>query len=197
MNITLVRSGIPELMPMQRSGDPASHVSYIIRSLCIRMGHFKPSDPDAAPRQTLWELGSAFELAVIRGLAERYAMNDPHKYCSPGEMELDGLIGTMDLFELTPEPAVHEMKLTKLSANHDPESDKFWKYWVQLKAYCRMAEVQHGYLHVCHINGNYRDIPEVYNVWHCKFTKQELMENWRMLTSHAAELRLEAANASA
>lgn len=187
MELTLIRSGIPDLVPMVRGGDETRHVSYAIRRLCLQLGHYEESEVDEGTRN-LWGMGSAFEDAVVASLSERYALTHPGRYVRTGELELDGLLGNPDLFD-TVDQAVEEMKLTWMSSKHGPESEKFWKYWVQVKAYCRMMEVQTGRLHVCYLNGNYKRGEDgtrcEYYVWEAKFTKIELINNWKMIRSAA------------
>jgi hypothetical protein len=193
MNPRIVASGIGDLLPMERSGEPHRHVSAIIRSLCIALGHFeddaKGKGTDNAkgegPDQTRMELGSAFEDALASALADRYARSDPDRYVRPGPLEKDGLIGNMDLLDVT-DWAVIEIKLTWISSRHPADSEKFWKYWVQLKAYCTLVGTRLGRLHVCHINGDYKGSRgPVYNVWEDEFSEQELAENWRMLVTQS------------
>lgn len=187
-DVRIVRRGIPELTPMVRTGSENAHVSTIIRSLCIKMGHFAPDDEEGERDYTLMELGSAFERALVNALAARYVESAPDRYVQPGELELDGLIGTPDLLDLDPY-AINEIKLTKLSSRQPLDGPKFWKYWVQLMAYCRMAETTRGYLHVCFLNGDYREnrSPD-YRVYECNFTIDELKRNWRMLKVHQARM---------
>lgn len=199
MTPMLIARGIPDLLPMARTGDPVDHISHVIRSLCVRLGHFTidedVSKEAKAQIQTRMEMGSAFEDALIVALIERYRKSDPDRFVHAGELTKDGLIGTMDLLDAT-DWAVLEVKLTWISSRHGPDSEKFWKYWVQLKAYCHMAGTNLGRLHVCHINGNYKgDRGPTYNVWEDRFSKQELEENWLMLTRHHAELHKEAQRA--
>lgn len=187
MDLKLIRTGIPEFH-MVRGGREEFHISAIIRKLCLKLGHYEDSgiDEDALNR---FGLGSAFEDAVAASLTARYAHLDPERYIKPGELELDGLIGNPDLFD-TIDWAIEEMKLTWMSSRHDPESTKFWKYWVQVKAYAYMMGSTTGRLHVAFVNGDYKRStkgPSVdYRVWEAKFTKQELWENWRMLKTNAA-----------
>jgi hypothetical protein len=185
----LIAAGIPDLLPMERGGEPGCHISAIIRSLCLRLGHFEDGGEIDEKQQTRMELGCAFEDAVAKALAARWAKAYPDRYAQPGEMEKDGLIGTMDLLDVIDWAAV-EIKLTWMSSRHEIESVKFWRYWAQLKAYCYMAETRIGRLHIGHINGNYRDDrgPN-YNVWEDEFSKQALAENWRMLITHAEVMR--------
>lgn len=177
----LIATGIPELIPMVRTGDPRRHVSHIIRKLCLALGHFEDTGD---PNTSLMELGSAFEDAVATSLAKRWATAYPDRFIQPGELELGGLIGTPDLFDII-DNAIVEIKLTKISSRHDIESDKFWKYWVQVKTYCTMIGVNTGRVHIGHINGDYKGIEVHYNVWEDTFTPSELYENWRMISSHA------------
>lgn len=189
----LLSTGLADLLPMSRSGDPTHHVSWIIRELCIKLGHFTTSSM-TPEQQTRMELGSVFEDAVVHALAARYAESDEH-YTRPGEYKLDGLIGTPDLlndYQRNSENmwTVIEIKLTWMSARHDPESEKFWRYWVQLMAYCKLVGTHHGQLHVCHINGDYREnrLP-IYRVYEVEFTDTELNENWAMLVSNGEVMR--------
>jgi hypothetical protein len=189
MTPKLIASGLSELVPMQRSGDETHHVSWIIRELCIKLGHFTTSSM-TPEQQTRMELGSVFEDAVVHALAARYASSDD-SFVQPGEFELDGLIGTPDLLDnqvgaLT----VIEIKLTWMSSRWDPEDVKYWRYWVQLMAYCKLVGTPHGRLHVCHINGDYREnrLPD-YKVYEVEFSRAELDENWRMLVTNGKVLR--------
>lgn len=180
----LIEQGIRDggLIAMPRGGTEDRHVSVVIRNLCLKLGHFDQSDPD----YVLFELGSAFEDAIARALAERWARAHPDRFVRIGELELDGLLGNPDLYDFV-DSAICEMKLTKLSASQDPEGEKFWKYWVQCAAYCKMMDVNLARLHICHINGNYRDNRSpIYHVWERRFTQRELDMNWKMLVSHAA-----------
>ena len=200
MSYELLRSGIGDLVPMERTGDPRSHVSACIRSLCVKLGHFETEDEEdmddeaKAARQTRWEMGSAFEEAVRGGLARRYQQSDPDRYVVPGELVLDGLIGSPDLVDCYTETVI-EIKLTWMSSRHHPESAKFWKYWVQLMEYVHMLGWKRGELHVCHIMGDYRENRSpIYNVWGPeggKFERIHLIENHRMLLSESRALMSE------
>lgn len=190
MNPRIVATGIPDLFPMVRTGDPNRHISAIIRSLCLQLGHYEESDTpatvaDKAQLQTRFEMGNSFEDALIAALVERYTRYDPARYVRVGELTKDGLIGTPDLVDAT-DWAILEVKLTWMSSRHDAESEKFWKYWTQVKAYCAMLGTRLARLHVCHINGDYKkDRGPTYNVWEQEFTQQELDENWLMLQNEA------------
>lgn len=186
---TLVSSGVKDLLPMRRTGNPSDHISHVIRSICVRLGKFEADDgPITEERQTRFELGSSFEDAVAAALAERYSRSEPDRFARVGELERDGLIGTPDLLDVM-DWAIIEIKLTWMSSAHDVESPKFWHYWVQLMAYCYMADSRVGRLHVCHVNGDYRGVRgPVYHIWEQRFTPQQLRDNWRMLLTHRQTL---------
>lgn len=189
----LVSTGIPDLVPMVRTGRPQDHISYVLREICIALGHYEAEDDDTmtaeenALRQTRWEMGSAFENALIQGLRNRYAESDPGRYVTPGELELEGLLGSPDLCDVRDE-VVHEIKFTWMSSRHDAESEKFWKYWKQGMTYAHMMGWQTVRLHVGHIMGDYRRDGKgpspIYNVWEQRFSKEDLANNWRMIKSH-------------
>lgn len=185
MKHKLVSRGIPDLLPMtDRSA--GVHISEIIYDLCIQLGVFEESDE--GPDMTRMQLGQALEHAII----QRYREQDKKRYIQPGEQECDDLFGTPDLMDII-EWAIHEIKLTWMSSNRGLDDKKLWKYLVQLKAYCYMVKTLVGYLHVCFINGDYKyGTPggqPTYIVWRFEFTKQELEENWKMLTTHGAKRR--------
>jgi hypothetical protein len=177
---------MPDLCPMLNRS-PGVHVSHVIHDLCVKLNHYTPSDPEeqGADRYTRFGLGSALEHAII----ERYSRTYPARYYQIGECERDKLFGTPDLFDAN-ETAVHEMKLTWSSSRHEPDSQKFVRYWWQLKAYCAMLNCTRGVLHVCFVNGDYKgDRSPIYRVWECEWTKEEIEMNWHGLLQHANELR--------
>lgn len=179
--ITQLNRGIPDLLPM-RDRSLGMHISEVIHDLCIIQGHYKDNP---LPSMTRLQLGSTFEYA----LALRYEQESPNRYIQPGELSKDGLCGTPDLLDLS-DWSIHEIKLTWLSSSHEPSSVKFWKYWVQLMCYCYMIETSIGILHVCFINGDYRDERDpVYTSWRHEFSSRELKENWHMITQNAELMR--------
>lgn len=181
------------------------HVSHAIRKLCIQLGHFE--DSPLPEDKTRMELGSAFEDALARALAERMRRSEPDRYAYIGEQCFEGVYGSPDIFDVT-DHAVIEVKLTWLSIKHDPEGEKFWKYWKQLQAYCKMLDTRKGRLHIAHVNGDYsygrgakvcpwckRDLKrdEVgdgphYHVWEPdggEFKQAELDSNWAMIKAYS------------
>lgn len=189
MNIELVDTELRSLLPMiGRGGDPRSHVSVIIRDLCIRLGHFeeRKSEYDRNP-STIFELGNTFEDAMVVAMAERFARDQPHRYIRPGEFVVDGLHGNPDLLDVVEEEVI-EIKLTWMTSRHDVEGEKFWKYWRQAEAYAHMTGFRKIRLIVCFINGDYgrdRSGPDPHGrAWLYRPTDREIANNWRMLTKH-------------
>ena len=162
---------------------PVVHVSDALRSICVELGYF---DPDSTPNQAQLELGCALEHAII----QRLRLDNPGRFTQPGEVIVDGLPGTPDLFDLE-DYMCHEIKCTWMSTKWVPGSDKFWKFEVQLMAYTYMLQATSAMLHVCYINGTYPRAGQpkgegfpyapVYRVWQYDWTDKELSDNWRML----------------
>lgn len=191
----LVSSGMDEILPMSRGGDPRKHVSVVVNDLCMRLGHIDMQERDTVSRNLMayWELGNSFEEGIVLGLTQlgrvsRLMQTDVERYVRPGSVELDGIVGNPDLLDLL-EQAVIEIKLTKISSRHEPTSEKFWKYWAQSKAYAYMMGWTRVYLHVGHINADYKgSIEPHYHVWRWDFLQYELQENWEMLKRHSSKL---------
>lgn len=194
----LLYEGLPDLLPMQ-GRSPGMHVSTIINDLCIQRGYYEEGsefDRENNIIKTRMGLGNALEDAIIR----RYHLSAPDRYTQPGELEFDGLFGTPDILD-TFEYAIHEVKLTWKSATNQIDDQMFIKYLWQIMAYCRMAETALGYLHVCFVNGHYdflraehkrdgrtEDGP-TYRLYELQFSKRDLLDNWRMLKLHEADMK--------
>lgn len=196
----LVSTGLKDLYPMVRS--EGKHVSHAIRRVCIQLGHFDDSPfPDD---KTRLEMGTSFEDSLVTALANRVQLSDPGRYIRPGELLHNGVYGTLDLFDVI-NWAVVEVKLTWLSTKWGPDSQKFWKYWKQIQAYCKLmseftqSEVTKGELWICHINGDWKfggggpcqwcgkpiDGPHLH-VWADKFEQGEIDDTWNMIEKWAA-----------
>lgn len=180
--VTLLADVMPSLLPMT-GRSPGVHISNIIHHLCVKLKHYVPSD---APNLAQWELGNAWEWAVI----ERYCRHDPSRYHRLGELEFDGLFGTPDMVDLV-DDAVHEFKCTWMSVKWQPGSKKFWKYERQAMSYCHMLGWTKARLEVMFVAGNYikADAERFakYRKWEYNFTKDELKRNWQMLKRHEKE----------
>jgi len=178
-------TGIPDLLPMTNRS-PGVHVSTIIHDLaCNVLKHYKSSPLD----MTRAQLGCALEHAIIH----RYSLHYPGEYIQPGEIQIDNTFGTPDLYHTITNVAP-EIKLSWMSSKHAPtslcDSDKFWKFETQMKAYCHMLGITTSRLQICHIMGDYsydqiKGAP-TYRIWEYEFTRDELLQNWSMLRTHAS-----------
>ena len=178
LDIELVTDTMPDLLPMvdRRAG---IHVSAVIHRMATALGHYKERPMNRA----LVELGNCFEWALI----QRIQADNPGRFIQPGEQVLDDIAGTPDLLDvLSWEPT--EIKCTFLSSNHEPESTKLWKWWVQLMAYAHMIGATAGVLRVLHIRGDYRDSGPQYREWRGQFSERDLLENWAMIVSNSEGL---------
>lgn len=135
--VTLETDVMPSMSPMVRAC--GVHVSDVIHSLAVSLGHYTPSDNFNTAQL---ELGCAYEYGLIHRLRDTH----PNRFIQPGEMSLDDLSGNMDQFD-TVDWLVDEYKHTKITVRHDPvgvcpvcnkQCVKFWKWKVQVKAYCTM-----------------------------------------------------------
>ena len=201
-DIQLVSSTIPPLHDTASSRSSGQHVSSIIRDLAIRSGHFKPDSNDVSDNHLTTsvriQLGNALEYAIASMLARNY----PDRYVQIGELEIDGIIGTPDLYD-TQDNAIEEIKLTWMSSRHDAASSRLKHYWQQLRAYCHMFGTNLGRLHIVHVNGAYawlsrgstnpskstNDDPQ-YRCWQQTFTDTDLIRNWSILLKHGERMRV-------
>lgn len=87
---------------------------------------------------------------------------------------------------------VHEYKATWMSARHPIEDHRFWHYFVQMKAYCKVVESREAELWVLFINGDYSREkgmggPQMKR-WEVEFSESEIEENWLMLENKMKQL---------
>lgn len=91
-------------------------------------------------------------------------------------------------------PVLEEFKYTKQTSNKGPEHNAHFKWRAQIKTYLKMLEIVEGVehrwarLYACFANDDYKygskDGPEPYVCcWWFEFTRKEIDDNWRMLTS--------------
>jgi hypothetical protein len=159
------------------------HISTVISDLCIKLGHYPPRDEEdknsEIARRNFMILGKALEFALI----QMFALDNPDQYIDIGELEKEGRFGTPDLLDIN-EDRITEIKLTWISMKHDIHSQKFWRYWVQLKSYCYMHGTPLGRLIVAYANIDWKLGGPQYREWDVEFTRQELLENWAMISTH-------------
>lgn len=175
---TLISSALP-LFQLNHERTKGRHVSTIIHDLCLRRGIYKEQDLSEMDT-TRMRLGQAWEHALIA----QTRLEHPGRYIEIPEIELDGIYGHLDQYD-TQLHAPDEIKCTWMSSRHDIDSEKLWKYLVQLMAYMMMIRSTRGNLKVVYPRGNYSDVMVDFRHWLVEPTMQELRTNWRMLTTHA------------
>lgn len=128
------------------------------------------------------EVGLSFETMLEQGIQQRLFPD----LVRPGEIISDEGIA-MSPDGLTFDPlTVHEFKATWMSSRQGIEHDKFYVWFVQMKAYCREMGTPYARLWVLFVNGNYvQPYKPLLCAWDFRFTQQELDENWQMLINHA------------
>jgi hypothetical protein len=162
---------------------PGIHLSGVIRDLAIRLGYLKPQSRDTEAEEitgsNYMQLGCGMEYALI----QRYTEDEPNRYFCPGELCIDDIYLTPDMFDGI-RWAVHEIKMTWKIDVADPMHDKFWMYRTQLKAYCYALQSTVGHLHVAHVNGTGFGGP-TYKEYAWEWSVGELKRNWRMIVGHS------------
>ena len=214
--VRLLREGLPDLLPMQ-GRSPGVHVSTCIKNLATAAGYLT----DKVELSTTWaQLGCALEHAIRHRYTLHYPGRyvEPGEFevdglfGTPDVMDLDPLADpnlTSDDIELIGDctTVLEEIKLAWISSRHTPRDcvacpggtnpnplpacKKYWRYEVQLKAYCYAFNTHVGKLNVTHVQGDWKhDGPGPANKpWLFRFTDDELQQNWRMLLKEADRIR--------
>ena len=136
-----------------------------------------PRDTSADMNNPLWaEVGFLWEDVLTRSLAD---------HCSerPGEVELDGIVGSPDGYDKST-GILDEYKCTWKSINN-AHPENVWKWMTQVKGYCKMLGTNTVRFHILYIMGNYRGSGPLYRSYLFTFTDIEIEENWSMLVNHA------------
>lgn len=107
------------------------------------------------------------------------------RYVRPGEVMVDGIVGSPDLLDLDT-GAVVDSKFTWRSMRKLDNIEKwFWIWLVQLKGYCRMVGTNKAELWVFFACGDWAPpVPRIRRLG-LEFSDQEIKENWDMLVEHA------------
>lgn len=171
-------SGLP------RSADHRPHLTDIIREIGVKLGLI----PNYAASGNDWDLDMAGDLGFMWEEMLTYVFAERMRdVIRPGEVELDGIVGSPDGLGVDPEDTndliVEEYKLTWKSAKNLPTENWYWM--TQSKGYCRMCGVNTVIMRIAYINGDYKGSGPIYREARITFSEQELWENWRMLTDYA------------
>lgn len=151
-------------------------------------GDFKPEQLAA-----FGSIGFLWEKVLEEALADRTLEADPARYFRPGEQEMDGVLMTPDYADLdfhgdgSCVMGLEEWKVVWKSVNAAQDFEKnFWRFLVQMKAYCRALRTNVARIRILFLVGDWReDISPKCLVFEFEFTAREIEENWVMLTGHA------------
>lgn len=107
----------------------------------------------------------------------------------PGEIQVDGITGSPDLFD-TADMSIVETKATyksfrKMGDQASGLRDEFWIWGVQMQGYCHMIGTRTSKLYALFVNGDYSKYQPMFRAWQFEWSGQELKENWMMLIGHA------------
>lgn len=167
------------------------HVSDIIRDIENRVTKpgKRPSIGDLLPEEKkrmghYTSMGWMWE-EIIREAMIRKALSeaDGDRYMRLGELELDGIAASPDLFDVQ-DFCVEEFKATWRSMRRNLQTD-FWSWLVQTKAYCKMTGTQWTRLSVFWVCGDYRGSGPVFKRYQIRYEEEEIERNWQMLIGHA------------
>lgn len=158
-----------QLQPRSVGLHVSSIVNYISTTLGRRDNDFSRDDLDAFA-----VVGRMFE----RILAETIFL--PPRYIRPGEIDIDGIIGSPDAIDCD-DGAVVEIKATWKSSKRPIESLR--EYFWQIQAYCYMLQVQRAKLYVFYVCGDWSPPKPIWppKAWQLDFSWSELEGNWCML----------------
>lgn len=170
------------------------HVSRIYGDLdrALNAGRYKNEiTPDQL--NNFAQVGFLWERVLESILADVTISADPLRYFRPGEQRLDGILATPDYADLdffgdgTCQLGLEEWKANWSSCRKGDDLDKnFWRWLVQMKAYCFILGTVYARLRVVFMVGDWRDnISPTPRMWEFEFTPLELEENWAMLKGHA------------
>jgi len=175
---------VEEFQPVA-SRSKGIHCSDLIKRILRRMDpeRFKGEEPD--PNRLV--VGFIWEEMISTGFASLARKKTKvHQFELCTEMCGRQVFFTLDGLDYA-KWRVHEYKATWMSARHPITDHRFWHWFVQMKAYCKVAQTQEAELWAFFVNGTYRNGPEMKR-WEVTFSKREIEENWLMLTNTLKEM---------
>lgn len=165
------------------------HLSRITHDILCNIDPKRYTEREGGPNYMNFLMGLMYERALEMAWMDMERRTRPG-LIRPGELMLDGIIGTPDAYD-TYVGVPEEYKCTKKSIRQPITDRKFMHYWWQLKAYAKMMGVTSGHLWVLFINGDYSkdyDDPKAsYTIkgWRADWSQLEIDENWDFIVKHA------------
>jgi len=162
------------------------HLTDIIRDMAASIGKSK-GDGSTTDEDLNWYASGGWLWERIWDAAHREAVADGSVYC-PGEIELDGIVGTPDRVRIENDGALTlvELKCRWQSAyKFDSLEKNYFQELTQIMSYCRMVGADRAELCVFFVAGNWRPPVPMARAVGLEFTERELAENWEMVRGHA------------
>lgn len=168
------------------------HFSTVLQSLCeesgILAGTGLDDDKTRQVTEAKIEMGLAFETTLEEALNRRATSG-----VRPLAIEHLGIWHSADrvswdlgrLVGEGPILMIEEYKYTWYSARREIEDRVFWRWWIQLGAYCAAHGTPYGLLRVCFVNGFYKPPRPVRRAWARVYAQQELADIESMIVGHA------------
>ncbi len=190
MQVTPVAHGLEHLIGKSGPRTGGLHASTLYGSL------FEELEPKrftgGTPDPLRLEAGLAFETFLEDAIRERLGVGGGR----PGELiGPHGILFNPDLLIYGDDVdlRVGEIKLTWLSMKEWPSQPtngfppKADKYLCQMMMYCEMLETPYSRLIGYFVNGTYKPMAPQMGAWDITFTKQEMQDNWNMVTNHGKQ----------
>jgi len=159
---------------------PGPHLTDVIVDIALQMQLLRRGNPEQRDYELerYATMGFVWEDIIGKHLASLHGIQ-------PGQFEchLDGIIGTPDRFR-PGTGEVDEFKATWMSTKHDITGEKFWRWWSQIKGYCRMLNTHWANLYVFFVNNDYRPPRPELIVYSAMFEDSDIIPNWRLITEH-------------
>jgi hypothetical protein len=163
---------------------PGLHLSDIYGDI---MRTLQPDRFKGAMTEESWRMivvGTVWERALERALAEMSVESGKESLERPGEFEKDGIICSPDAIDID-EWILHEFKCTWMSTKHEPQDPKLMHWMLQIKGYCHVIGTTQAVIHAFYVMGDYRGSGPAIRRYEFDFTKRELKENWSAMVNHA------------
>jgi hypothetical protein len=160
----------------------------IIKSLAADIGKSKGrgdiSEDDLNHYATVgWLFEHVFDMAFARAMSA-----DERSIVSPGEVELNGVVGTPDRIRVEEDGSltVIDTKARWMAARKFDELETyFWQEIFQVRSYCKMVGSTTAELHVIFVGGNWRPPTPIIKGVRMEFTEREIDEGWQSILGQA------------
>jgi hypothetical protein len=174
------------IAPYNATRSHGVHLTDIIRDMAAAIGKSK-GDGTTTEDDLDWYASGGWLWERVWDRAHRESIQDGSVYC-PGEIELDGIVGTPDRVRIEDggDLTLIELKSRWSSAyKFDSLEKNYWQELMQIQSYCQMVQTTHAELCVFFVAGNWRPPVPCARAVGLEWTERELVDNWSAVTGHA------------